>query len=283
MVASRVLSLALLAALCSAQNLCADINTSDSSPSADIYQSSGKCTSTCKDKYAYAVMQSSNCWCTNYTPDKASQKDGCSLPCPGYPFDMCGGKSRYSYVLVDASLIAGTKGSSSSSSSSSSSASSTPSSASDSASSSASSTPAPSASPQVTTVDGVARTVTVMPTQTGDTNSSGSNSNDSGIKVPTLLGIVFGCIGGVAVIAIGVIWFFFRRKQDDKDSDAAASVSTPGRSGGTSRSSMDNLSNPFSDSRAHGLYSWRNRSGSLEFLPEKDTTPTLRVANPDRT
>ncbi|KAG8412304.1 Cell wall integrity and stress response component 4 [Metarhizium acridum] len=279
MVGSRVLSLALLAALCSAQNLCADINTSDSSPSADIYQSSGKCTSTCNDKYAYAVMQSSNCWCTNYTPDTASQKDGCSLPCPGYPFDMCGGKGRYSYVLVNANLIAGSKGSSSSSSSSSSSASSTSSSPSDSASPSAQSTPAPSVSPQVTTVDGVARTVTIVPTQTGDTNSSGSN--DSGIKVPTMLGIIFGCIGGVAVIAIGIIWFFFRRKQED--GDAAASVSTPGRSGGTSRSSMDNLSNPFSDSRAHGLYSWRNRSGSLEFLPEKSTTPTLRVANPDRT
>jgi hypothetical protein len=144
----------------------------------------------------------------------------------------------------------------------------------------------------VKTVDGGERTVTIVPpaltgASNGDSmaNSSDNDSNSgSGVKLPTLLGIVFGCIGGIVVFVAGVVVFVMRKKQNEND-DAYDNADSPPWPETSSKNSIGTLSDPFSDQDpritpfAQGLYSLRNGSGSIEFLPDQDGR--LRVVNPD--
>lgn len=71
------------------------------------------------DSFAYAVVQDSDCWCSNYTPDDSTTEDTtkCSSSCPGYPSDTCGGDGLYGYMSLSKEP-SGTKGSGSSTSTS---------------------------------------------------------------------------------------------------------------------------------------------------------------------
>lgn len=64
------------------------------------------------DGYAYAITQSNNCWCSNYTPAKSVQvsTSKCSLGCPGFPDEKCGGDGLFGYVSLTGAKPSGTKG-----------------------------------------------------------------------------------------------------------------------------------------------------------------------------
>lgn len=67
------------------------------------YQSDGRCFGNCTDlKYALAIVQEKNCWCSNVIPNRADRKSlvDCQYPCPGYPSDYCGGDEAYGYMEV---------------------------------------------------------------------------------------------------------------------------------------------------------------------------------------
>lgn len=64
----------------------------------DTFQSNGLCFDNCKAKYAFAVVQGSRCWCSDYAP--ASATTGCDEICPGYGSESCGNtkKGLFGYI-----------------------------------------------------------------------------------------------------------------------------------------------------------------------------------------
>ena len=66
----------------------------------DTFQSNGLCFDNCKAKYAFAVVQGSRCWCSDYVP--ASSTTGCDETCPGYGQESCGNtkKGLYGYISL---------------------------------------------------------------------------------------------------------------------------------------------------------------------------------------
>ncbi|TGO29512.1 hypothetical protein BPAE_0014g00630 [Botrytis paeoniae] len=96
---------------------CSTLNTGSGSANSSIYQSDGLCYDFCLDEYAFAVVQGSECWCSNYVPGTTSSTSDCDTPCPGYPDDTCGGDSLYGYISLTLSP-SGTKGAATTSSTS---------------------------------------------------------------------------------------------------------------------------------------------------------------------
>ncbi|KAI0132564.1 hypothetical protein BJ170DRAFT_592516 [Xylariales sp. AK1849] len=92
-------------------DFCASINTASTSANASIYQSDGLCHDFCEDSFAFAIVQDSNCWCSDYTPDLSIQvsTSECNKQCPGFPTDTCGGNSLFGYMALGKSAL-GTKG-----------------------------------------------------------------------------------------------------------------------------------------------------------------------------
>ncbi|KAK2613907.1 hypothetical protein N8I77_000777 [Diaporthe amygdali] len=85
---------------------CASSNTATTSATTSIYQSQGLCYGTCNDEgYAFAVLQDSDCWCSNTVPSSDDQvsTSNCETSCPGYPSDYCGGDGTYGYIALSAS------------------------------------------------------------------------------------------------------------------------------------------------------------------------------------
>lgn len=78
------------------------------------WMSDGLCYDTCTGS-AFAIVQDSNCWCSDYVPDESTQTDtgDCNTSCPGYPDDTCGGDGLYGYMDLGQSP-SGTKGASTS-------------------------------------------------------------------------------------------------------------------------------------------------------------------------
>jgi cell wall integrity and stress response component len=78
-----------------------------------MFQTNGLCHDFCVPQgYAYAVTQTNNCWCSNFTPEKSYQVSSskCSFSCPGYPDEKCGGDGLFGYVVLNGALPSGTKG-----------------------------------------------------------------------------------------------------------------------------------------------------------------------------
>ncbi|KAF7956084.1 hypothetical protein EAE96_005005 [Botrytis aclada] len=96
---------------------CSTLNTGSGSANSSIYQSDGLCYDFCLDKYAFAVVQGSDCWCSNYVPGTTSSSSDCDTPCPGYPDDTCGGDGLYGYIALTL-FPSGTKGAATTSSTS---------------------------------------------------------------------------------------------------------------------------------------------------------------------
>lgn len=141
--------------------------------------------------------------------------------------------------------------------------------------------------PSVATVDGVISTITVVPTSTRTPEPTTSNDS-GGLATSAVVGIAFGCLGGLAIIGLCIWFFLVKRKGGDDDNYQQTFMGlSPMRSdiGRASPDSMNNSLDPFADSRvspfSHSLYSWRNRSGSIEYLPEKEKEGGLRIVNPD--
>ncbi|GAB0146313.1 hypothetical protein EsHS_00006721 [Epichloe bromicola] len=254
----------------------------------NIYQSVGSCTTTCNGEYAYAVIQNSQCWCSNYTPHASTQRRGCNSPCPGYPSDMCGGAGLYSYVLLNEGLISGTKGSESNSEveseeparPSSTSQEPSPSSGSTSATHSSSSTQSPVTD---TTVGGVPTTVTIIPTVVFGTPppEPAAPAEEGGMKGLAVVGIAIGCIAAVVLAALAVVSLVcYKKRQGRRDRQMIDD-------GGVSGSGWEGVSpaskDPFADASfspiGRNIYE-RDRSGSIETLPAQ-TEQCLRITNPD--
>jgi len=69
------------------------------------YQSNGKCTDHCNSEgtYAFAVVQYTDCWCTNYVPSTTTDISDCQKDCPGYPDEKCGDKDAGLYLYLELS------------------------------------------------------------------------------------------------------------------------------------------------------------------------------------
>ncbi|KAJ4315611.1 hypothetical protein N0V94_005866 [Neodidymelliopsis sp. IMI 364377] len=184
--------------------------------------------------YAFAVIQYTNCWCTNYVPSTTTDITSCQKGCPGYTDEKCGDKDAGLYIYIELSgKPSGTAGGSQPSSTPVSSATPVPSSTnspstSDAVISSSENTPSstlrtvvtsaaadPSTSVQVITESGavVTRTVVYQPTQGSSTfEPTNKGSNNTGA-------IVGGVVGGVAAIAAivgGILFFLWRRRKQQR-------------------------------------------------------------------
>ncbi|RAH73802.1 uncharacterized protein BO66DRAFT_388484 [Aspergillus aculeatinus CBS 121060] len=64
-----------------------------------VYQSTGICMNMCNQVNAYYyATQGKACWCGKQPPPFETKTDNraCTIQCPGYPFDKCGGDGVYS-------------------------------------------------------------------------------------------------------------------------------------------------------------------------------------------
>ena len=68
----------------------------------DHYDSLGSCGTNCQDDYAFAVVQGTTCWCSNYAPGDQVPLSECSGTCPGYPYEFCGSTTGnlYGYLRL---------------------------------------------------------------------------------------------------------------------------------------------------------------------------------------
>ncbi|KAA8909770.1 hypothetical protein FN846DRAFT_888787 [Sphaerosporella brunnea] len=90
---------------------CSSSNTGDGvNYMSSLYQSDGLCYDHCGD-YAFAVVQGSGCWCSNYAPGATTDTGDCNEACPGYPTDTCGNTSNklYGYMAIVGNQPSGTK------------------------------------------------------------------------------------------------------------------------------------------------------------------------------
>ncbi|KAM0187936.1 hypothetical protein ACHAPC_003887 [Botrytis cinerea] len=223
---------------------CSTLNTGSGSANSSIYQSDGLCHDFCVDEYAFAVVQGSDCWCSNYVPGTTTSSSDCDTPCPGYPDDTCGGDSLYGYMSLTLSP-SGTKGAATTSSISSTSSTSSTKKTTESTSSieapttslaspttvaaqksstsgSTSSTWTPTPIISLETITGQVRTVTVTPTAppNSSSNSSVSKSN-GGLTTGGAVGLTIGLVALIAIIA-GVTYFCIRKRRQEKAEQYAA-------------------------------------------------------------
>ncbi|KAK5633839.1 hypothetical protein RRF57_009554 [Xylaria bambusicola] len=85
---------------------CASMNTAETPTNSSIWQSNGLCHDFCIDHdgtaYAFAIVQSHSCWCSDYIPAESDQVDTskCSDACPGWKPDTCGAEGLYGYIAL---------------------------------------------------------------------------------------------------------------------------------------------------------------------------------------
>ncbi|KAI2637046.1 hypothetical protein GGS26DRAFT_604063 [Hypomontagnella submonticulosa] len=239
---------------------CASINTASMSGNSSIYQSDGLCHDFCFADFAFAVIKDSQCWCSNYEPDKSVQAEvsKCSKGCPGFPSDTCGGDGLWGYMSLD-KKPSGTKGTSSSTM--------TPvpdpitktvqntvtvvppvhstTAVPDSSSKTtagSSTTPPPIQSFATVTEGGTVKTIYVTPTSVADTNtspdanSSGMTTSQHGLSAGAAAGIAIGVLAAVGIAVGAGFFFFFRRRRRQEQVDAIAD--SPGSHRGSSAGMM---------------------------------------------
>ncbi|RYN39752.1 hypothetical protein AA0112_g3468 [Alternaria arborescens] len=96
------------------QSYCSSLNTGSND---QVYnwpwQSNGNCTNHCKEEgtYAFAVLQYTDCWCSNYAPGDTANMNDCEVDCPGFPDEKCGNKDKdlFMYIEMDGQ-VSGTIG-----------------------------------------------------------------------------------------------------------------------------------------------------------------------------
>ncbi|KAI5856309.1 hypothetical protein BZA05DRAFT_441988 [Tricharina praecox] len=112
---SAVLALSNLIVPATARTIayCSSVNTgSDYDSVISEFQSHGLCYDNCNTgTYAFAIVQGSYCWCSNYVPGTDESVSDCSQDCPGYPDDKCGDTQAnlYGYMTLS-NKPSGTKG-----------------------------------------------------------------------------------------------------------------------------------------------------------------------------
>ncbi|KAI1342362.1 hypothetical protein F5Y15DRAFT_372430 [Xylariaceae sp. FL0016] len=228
---------------------CASLNTASTSANSSIFQSDGLCTQFCSD-FAFAIVQDSNCWCSNYVPDSDDQVDTgeCDTQCPGYPSDTCGGDGLYGYMQLDVNP-SGTSGGSTPSSTTQEPTTATvqdtvtiattvkPSTTSESSESSDTTTAKATTSVVTTPTVSVAtvtaggtislQTVTVMPTVTADPSStaetdastSDMSSSSHGLSTGAAVGVAVGVLGALVLIGAVAVFLWLRRKKQRQEQE----------------------------------------------------------------
>ncbi|KAJ4258179.1 hypothetical protein NW762_008324 [Fusarium torreyae] len=91
---------------------------------AGTFVSPGSCGNVCKKKRSpVAILHLAKCYCADTYPPKGAlvKDDKCDWPCPGYPYEACGGKDAYSVLNLGLELAPGNADESSANSSESSS------------------------------------------------------------------------------------------------------------------------------------------------------------------
>ena len=76
------------------------------------FQSDGACQTTCQESFAYAILQGTNCWCSNFAPADQTDTGSCNSQCPGFPTDLCGnqGAGLFGYYQLGNVQPSGTIG-----------------------------------------------------------------------------------------------------------------------------------------------------------------------------
>ncbi|RMZ67988.1 ER membrane Wsc4 [Pyrenophora seminiperda CCB06] len=236
------------------QSYCSPDNTArDNTLYTWQWQSNGNCTNHCKqvgNNFAFAVLQYTDCWCSNYIPGDQTDVSNCQVDCPGFPDEKCGSKkdNLFMYIQMDGKP-SGTMGGSQPSSTAA-----APTSQTQAATSQAptsqqqpSTTPTPKSSPTHTdqpvtmptlvTESGVVVTRTVVITPTSAASETSHPEPKSNVAA-----IAGGVAGGfVALIAIvgGILFLLWRkrRRQQDQENGSGDSsgitrnVSTMSRAG----------------------------------------------------
>ena len=82
------------------------------------FQSNGLCKTTCEGSYAFAIVQATDCWCSNFAPADTVPVSSCGVQCPFYPPENCGDQQKglFGYIALSKSP-SGTVGAATSSSS----------------------------------------------------------------------------------------------------------------------------------------------------------------------
>ncbi|QLG75060.1 hypothetical protein HG535_0H03870 [Zygotorulaspora mrakii] len=83
---------------CSSQN-----SGSSSGGFQNIYQSHLACSEHCNGS-SYAILQNSNCWCSNQGPSGTVSVDQCNQFCPGFRYENCGSEENglFEYIYIGA-------------------------------------------------------------------------------------------------------------------------------------------------------------------------------------
>jgi cell wall integrity and stress response component len=240
---------------------CSSLNTGEQDTSYTWpYQSNGNCTNHCKEEggsWAFAVIQFTDCWCSNYVPGDTSDTSDCMVNCPGFPDEKCGNKDKdlYIYVQMDGKP-SGTKGASQPSSTpAASSKQQAPTSKKPSPTDTPSKTQEPVTVPTLVTESGnvVTRTVVITPTAAAPAVSESKDSPNIGAIAG---GVAGGVIGLLAIL--GAILFFLWRKrrqqqlEQEGGSGITRNVSTMSRAGllGRTEKSPTPLTTTFGSQRS---------------------------------
>ncbi|KAJ4294885.1 hypothetical protein N0V88_005124 [Collariella sp. IMI 366227] len=190
---------------------CATANTADMVALNYNWQSDGRCFNNCTElKFALAIVQDKNCWCSNLVPSSDDQKplSDCESPLPGLPIRQQHNQAQqdryvdgvifvvqriHCLICLDHSTT----------------------------------TKPPVI--QTVMVSGIVKTVTATPEPTPDDEETTKKSG-GGLKTGAIVGIVIGVIGGLAVLGAFLLFFVRRRRQQE---DADNNLGTPIRGGGS--------------------------------------------------
>ncbi|KAG0135963.1 hypothetical protein HOY82DRAFT_479607 [Tuber indicum] len=264
-----------------------------------MFQSHGLCFDTCKAKYAFAVVQGSKCWCSDYIP--ASTTTGCDEICPGYSLESCGNtkKGLFGYISLP-NAPKGTAGGSSttasqtSTSSSSASSSSTLAKSTSTQSTSTEATSTPSVS-VVTSVGGY-KTVTLAPTEQTPTPTNRAATSDSPngnffSKPAQVAGLFVGLALGIILVVAALLFFCYRRNNQraafhNVDSGSAAMTDVAGRGmfGGRRRSRSMSTLGLIGEKGGTAVNNTTPTSTANNFsgLPAAEAGKSTTTAQPDR-
>lgn len=209
---SASLALGLDTAYCSSQN------TGSGPAFTWPYQSNGKCNDHCTGlgNFAFAVIQYTNCWCSNYIPAEQEDNSACNVSCPGYPAENCGSKDKGLYIYIKmAGTPSGTQGGSQPSSTDSAPQSSTR--RVTSSSNPPTTTDQPKTSATVVTESGVIVTRTVVFTTATSSGGPDGKGGSSGSSTGAIVGGIIGGILLLLAIIAGVLFFLWRKKKQQQE------------------------------------------------------------------
>jgi cell wall integrity and stress response component len=226
---------------------CSTLNTGDGTDyMTSTYQSNGLCYDHCEgDGYAFAIVQGSDCWCSNYVPGTTVDTSNCDTDCPGYPDDKCGNTDSNLYGY----MTAGNKPSGTTGASTTTTATTTSQQTTLTTSTTGKTTSTPGAT--ITQTVGGYTTIIVVPTgsstssaaeATGSSSSKGGNFFDNAGRAA---GLIVGIILGLCLIGAAVLFYRRRRNRNRAalydDSLAGGGVAAAGGFGRTRTRSMSTL------------------------------------------